>query len=572
MGNSDLAAKNRLSGLIMLHHLLAKVPLLAQSLAGCNSAIVSTATRNLTAPALDEIRVILADCLNPEVFLAKGEARLQAQRLQAVKTGTSGLIDAARQILSENVQDIVDLYHAYVSQCADFPNLKLRFDARRGYYLSLPEKDILPEGSQMRRHHNQSQPLTLPSEFLQVTHQGGAQKTYIFTTAKLASLSMKHLEIVQEILHLSDQVIDGTVSKVRQHAKALFAVADSIAYIDMLYSFAAYAKSDSAPFSMPRVFSLTDTDRVTKSLYFSIYQGRHPLMTSTSPSSMERNFVPTNFELAQPREKTLMVVTGPNNSGKTTFITQVALITIIAQMGCFVPAESAAIPVFDKMFTRVGSQDQLERNASTFMREMSDLALILQNATSTSLVIIDELGRSTTPEEGEAICLATCENLVDRRVLTAVSTHFKGVSEGLSMTHSGGVRHVQLAVEVDDERGDTGNYRSIYVVEEGFGPSRISAIDSAVLYGGLHPDIAERARHLREILIKKSEGREQRKNLRLFQTHMLNELIKATQLLKEGKLSGAAFQVIVSKYRTKMLEKFPVRFEQPNETENEPKT
>jgi DNA mismatch repair protein MSH4 len=563
MGNVDLAAKNRLSSFIMLHHLLAKIPLIAQSISSCSCAILTRARENFEAPALDELRSILSEYLNADIFFAKGEVRLQTQRVQAIKTGLSGLVDAARTIHGENIQDIVDLYHHYVTKYPEYPNLKLRYEAKRGYFLSLPSKDLNQVSVNQSRSARTPTQGTLPAEFLQVSLQGGAAKNHTFTTAALASLSAKNAEIIQEILHLSDQLIDTAVAKIRQHVMALYAVADSIAYVDMLHAFAAYSKSDVAAFCLPKLFSLAATDNVSKNLHFTIFQGRHPIITSTVPATRgaNREFVPTNFELLQPRSKSLMTVTGPNNSGKTTYITQVALNVVLAQIGCFIPAQSAIIPIFDKVFTRIGSQDSIERNASTFTMEMRDLALVLQNATSSSLVVMDELGRSTTPEEGEAIFFASCENLAQNRVVSLVSTHFHHMCSQLGAMYPGGVRNCQLAVEeadvvdAEDQQDGALLFRNLYIVQESSAANKISAIDVAQA-NGLHPELASEARRLRLKLKQhvQTSKRDANRVLNILKIKVYEEISKATLLYKEGKISAAALKDIVLHHRSRLLE------------------
>lgn len=122
------------------------------------------------------------------------------------------------------------------------------------------------------------------------------------------------------------------------------------------------------------------------------------------------------------------VITGPNCAGKSTYMRSVAVVTILAQMGCFVPAVEAYIPVRDRICTRFGTSDAMEENASTFGVEMTETAFILETCTSKSLVLVDELGRGTTNEEGIAIAFAISEELIQRRAYTCFATHYHDLS------------------------------------------------------------------------------------------------------------------------------------------------
>lgn len=528
----------------MLRHLLSSLPQLHQSLQTSSSAILVCARQNLHSAALDELQLVLAEDLNDEVFLAKAEARMQTQRLHAIRPGKSGLLDAARTIHTENIQDIVDLFHQYVGQFPHLP-LKMKYDSRRGYYLTMAAKS-LPKSLKGTE-------FTLPALFLQVSQRGGASKVYTFTTAALASLNAKHQEILEEIMHLSDQLTESVIVKVREHTSALYAVADSLAYVDMILSFVSYARSDSAPFCIPKLFKLSDTDSQTRSAGFSIVQGRHPIMTSTAPTlrNVGVDFMPTNFDLLRPRSTTMVAVLGPNSSGKTTYITQVAQVVVLAQIGCFVPAKSATLPIIEKIFCRLGSQDNIERNSSTFMSEMQDLAFVLQNATNTSLVILDELGRSTTPEEGEAIFLASCESLVRTGVITLLSTHFQQMSLQLQAMYADNVKLVQFGAE--EYSANPMSHRNSHLLHEGTRPIMMSAIEVARRHG-LPGDLVAEAYRLREKLIAHTDTqkRERQRNRQVLKARMGADVHKAQQLHEHGDLSEAALSEIKSRYDKKL--------------------
>lgn len=124
-----------------------------------------------------------------------------------------------------------------------------------------------------------------------------------------------------------------------------------------------------------------------------------------------------------------IIVTGPNMSGKSTYLKQVALLQIMAQIGCFVPAETATIKICDKLFARVGATTDSETNCSTFMKEMKNCAYIIENLTADSLIFIDELGRGTSIEDGVAVCMAISEKLMSTDAFCFLATHFNEVTK-----------------------------------------------------------------------------------------------------------------------------------------------
>jgi len=123
-------------------------------------------------------------------------------------------------------------------------------------------------------------------------------------------------------------------------------------------------------------------------------------------------------------DSNFMIITGPNMSGKSTLLKQVAVLQVMAQIGSYVPAEFASFRICDKLFSRIGSNDDIETNCSTFMIEMKEISYILRNLTENCLIIIDELGRGTSIEEGVGLCFAICEQLIQSKAFTFFATHF----------------------------------------------------------------------------------------------------------------------------------------------------
>jgi DNA mismatch repair protein MutS len=223
-------------------------------------------------------------------------------------------------------------------------------------------------------------------------------------------------------------------------------------------------------------------------------EGRHPVIERTMPSG---KFVPNDVHLNQHNAEVL-IITGPNMAGKSTVLRQTALIVLMAQMGCYVPAERAAIGIVDKIFTRVGAMDNLRRGQSTFMVEMSETANILNNATERSLVILDEIGRGTSTYDGLSIAWAVAEELVEKNqkgVKTLFATHYHELIE-LAKTN-GRIQNYSIAV-----REWQGNIIFLHKLVKG-GTSRSYGIQVAGLAGVPHHVVSRAMEILKEIELGK---------------------------------------------------------------------
>jgi DNA mismatch repair protein MutS len=175
---------------------------------------------------------------------------------------------------------------------------------------------------------------------------------------------------------------------------------------------------------------------------------RHPVIEKLAEGEAAR-FIPNDLYL-DPAEKFIAVITGPNMGGKSTYLRQAALLIILAQLGSFVPAESAELPLTDRVFTRVGASDNLARGRSTFMVEMTETAAILNTATSASFIVLDEIGRGTATYDGMALAWAVIEHIHDRiQAKTLFATHYHELTD--LAEHLEGVTNLQVAVK---ESGD----------------------------------------------------------------------------------------------------------------------
>jgi DNA mismatch repair protein MutS len=262
----------------------------------------------------------------------------------------------------------------------------------------------------------------------------------------------------------------------------------------------------------------------------SIRLGRHPVLEQALGKG---RFVP-NDTLADTSERQLLIITGPNMAGKSTYLRQVALIVLMAQMGSFVPAKQAEMGLLDRVFTRVGAFDDLVGGQSTFMLEMTETANILNNCTSRSLVLFDEIGRGTSTYDGLSIAWAVAEHIHDLGVKAMFATHFHQLNQlGEQLPRA---KNLRIAV-----REEKGKMVFLYRIMEG-GTDRSYGIQVAKL-AGLPPEVVERAKQILWQLERNSERRQQlprqeeRLQLTLFEPAAPSALTKEVQSLDLDQLT-----------------------------------
>ncbi|MBR5130464.1 MAG: DNA mismatch repair protein MutS [Alphaproteobacteria bacterium] len=327
-----------------------------------------------------------------------------------IQSGYSAALDELINIKNNVKKVLADLQAKYI-QDTGIANLKIAFNNVVGYYIEVPTRF--------------AEPLLMEKErgFI---HRQTMVNVVRFTTAALSELEAKILHADEQKLAMEIELFEALRNKVLALSTPLLKAATAMAVIDVVSSLAYL--SDKNGWTRP---ILTDGEE------FEIKKGRHPVVEAALGKQRE-NFVPNDCTLGED-ENNLWLLTGPNMAGKSTFLRQNALITIMAQMGSFVPAEYAKIGVVDKVFSRVGASDDLARGRSTFMVEMVEVASILKGATPKSLVILDEVGRGTATFDGLSLAWAVVEYLHDvnkcrglfathYHELTALANRLRGVS------------------------------------------------------------------------------------------------------------------------------------------------
>lgn len=307
-----------------------------------------------------------------------------------IREGYSQNLDHYRN-LRDHSRDLVNqLQQSYV-QKTGVSNLKIKHNFILGYHI-----DISP-----------SHASKMTSEFI---HRQTLASSVRYTTVELVELEKSIEAAAQETLNIELAIFDELLEKIRNHFEPLLKLSKALAHFDVTSSLAELAVRQN--YNRPEI---------DNSLIFSIKEGRHPIVAQALGN--DSPFVANDCQLHETRR--ILLLTGPNMAGKSTYLRQNALIAIMAQMGSFVPAEKAHIGIVDRVFSRVGASDDLASGRSTFMVEMVETATILHQSTKRSFVILDEIGRGTATYDGLAIAWAVIEAIYNtNQCRTMFATHY----------------------------------------------------------------------------------------------------------------------------------------------------
>ena len=406
-----------------------------------------------------------------------------------MKSGVNGLLDVARQTYKESMSDALQ-HIADLCQEHTLP-LQTKFDNVRQFYLRL-KADELEERD-------------LPAIFINVYRRKDMVECQ---TLDLLKQNQKIAHAHSEVLMLSDKSVQGLISNVREHMSILFKICEGIAMLDMLSSFA-------------QVVTSQDYVRPQIAETLAIRAGRHPIREKIHNTK----FIPNDFYATQ--QTRFQIITGCNMSGKSTYIRSVALMTVMAQIGSFVPAQYAVFPIMRQLFARISMDDNIEANVSTFAAEMRETAFILRNIDCQSMVIIDELGRGTSTRDGLAIALAIAETLVESRALVWFATHFRDIASILSERN--GVVNLHLAVDMSEND----KIEMLYRISDGAVQEEHCGLKLAQVVP-LPPDVVEHAQHVAATLEEQMKKKTQR-SLAVIQARRRKLLLNLKEHLLQAK-------------------------------------
>ncbi|XP_043716214.1 DNA mismatch repair protein MSH4 isoform X4 [Telopea speciosissima] len=404
-----------ISNIILLKTALEALPLLTTVLKDAKCSLLTNVYESISAnEKYAAIRKRISEVIDEDVLHARVPFVARTQQCFAVKAGIDGLLDVARRLFCDTSEAIHSLANKYREEF-NLPNLKIPFKSRQGFYLSIPQKDINGR---------------LPSKFIQVLKHGN---NLHFSTLELASLNVRNNSVAAECYTRTELCLEALIDSIRGDVSALTLLAEVLCLLDMIVNSFAYT------------ISTKPVDRYTRPEFtdngpLAIDAGRHPIL-----ETIHNDFIPNSIFLSE--ASNMVIVMGPNMSGKSTYLQQVCLLVILGQIGCYVPARFSSLRVVDRIFTRMGTGDNLESNSSTFMTEMKETAFVMQNVSPRSLIVMDELGRATSSTDGFAIAWSCCEHLLSLKAYTIFATHMENLSELATIYPNVKILHFDVDVQ-----------------------------------------------------------------------------------------------------------------------------
>ncbi len=356
----------------------------------------------LTINDLPQLRKLLHDAVNPDMPLAKPEGKI-------IRPGYNKELDQLRSI-QDNGREWLKNYQALEIKKTGINSLKVGYNNVFGYYIEITKA-------------NQK---LVPADYIRKQTLVNGER---YITPELKEYEEKFLTAQEKILAIENKLVKEIQQAILNDTAALHSYADQLATVDCIHALSTLAGQ--AGYIRPDVNDSTTLN---------IKDGRHPVVELTTTDTFIANDTYLDCD-----DHHLVILTGPNMAGKSTYIRQTAILVIMAQMGSFIPAAAASIGVVDKIFTRIGAHDEIAKGQSTFMVEMTEAADILNNMTPRSLIILDEIGRGTSTYDGLSLAWALAEHLQSKKARTLFATHFHeltSLSDQLS-----GVKNYNVAVK-----------------------------------------------------------------------------------------------------------------------------
>jgi DNA mismatch repair protein MutS len=371
--------------LLALAGTLRQIPQLRQALQTFGADLLLQLAQK--CDSMDELADLLESAIEPE-----SPAHLRDGGV--IKTGFSEELDALHSISRDGRTWLRNYQKAQIEQTG-IGNLKIGYNKVFGYYIEV----------------GHSSAHKVPDNYVRKQTIKNAER---YITDELKEYETRALGAEEKALELEQKLFEQLRASAAQYVSRLQNLADTLAQCDCLCAFAYLARRRN--YSRPK---LTSGGELV------IREGKHPVLAET----LGPEFVPNDIELGD-KAGDVLVITGPNMSGKSTYIRQAALLVLMAQAGSFIPVESAEIGLVDRIFTRVGASDELVRGQSTFMVEMTETANIINNATEKSLVILDEVGRGTSTYDGLSLAWAITEHIANKlKCRTLFATHYHELTE-----------------------------------------------------------------------------------------------------------------------------------------------
>ncbi|XP_025409358.1 mutS protein homolog 4-like [Sipha flava] len=374
---------------LLLKTTLIALPSLVDILKPFKSEFISDIRKKLSCSGYSKMLEIIETTINKESTRSKGFSQSQFQRCFAIKSNLNPLLDVARTIYSELIKEFHDKVKVLGEQLGT-EHLFLQNSNKRGFHVQVELKNL--------KNFNVKHP---PSICKNVECIKNLVK---FTTEDLIVLNIRITQVLNEVESLTNAMLFEMLKELRKYMSCIYDLCNSVAELDLIFSFAHYSMR-------------SGLIRPKFGQYMSVKNSKHPIL------DLINSVVPVENDIFASTDKNLSIITGPNMGGKSIYIRQVALLQVIAQIGCFVPATEAQFRICDRLFTRIAFGDSIESNASTWVLEIKELNGILPSLTRHSLVIIDELCRATSCEEGSSLAWAICEHIMQSCAFIFFATH-----------------------------------------------------------------------------------------------------------------------------------------------------
>jgi len=430
-------------------------------------------------PDLNIVKEKIQSALNDEIEGDLGEGKI-------IREGVSKELDEYRELLYHSNERLKE-FEERERLRTGIQKLKVGFNNVFGYYIEIPK----------------GQTKNAPEDYTRLQTLVNAER---YTNPKLKEFEQKILAAKERVEELEKLIFNNLCEELKNYAQELRKTSETLAWIDIYTSFAYLA----------RLYSYVRP--ILSNAEFEILQGRHPVV-----ERFVDEFVPNDTYMDD--KLRMYILTGPNMSGKSTYIRQIGLIALMSQIGSFVPASFAKLPIFDRIFTRMGARDDISTGKSTFLTEMSEVALILNKATEKSLVLLDEVGRGTSTFDGISIAWAISEYIYNElKCKTVFATHFTELTELADMYP--GIKNLTIQVK---ETADGVIF--LHKVVEGVA-DRSYGIEVAAI-AGLPQSIVERAKEILDIIVEKSDIE---KKVGILKEGQMKKLKSTKKTVPEGQL------------------------------------
>eukprot|EP00940_MAST-03C_sp_MAST-3C-sp2_P001844 g1844.t1 len=422
------AARQSIRHLIALKHTLEIAPKFAKALSGATSNVLMRAREAASSTLLRPMRAAINRVLTQDTNWSSSTVTMIQQTIFAVRSGTDAELDIARMTYSDMIEALTNYVDALQKELNT--DLRLNYTVRRGYIFETPRESEskVPVGTHAVR----------------AVRQG---KKIRWSTERLLAINNRIDECVKAVFERIHPVLTGLRAELRTSIGILFELLNAIGSVDVCMSFAEMITTqEPGSFVRPKIDASPNGTLAIK-------EGRHPIVEQCCRQTDAR-YSPTNVFVGPVTKN--VIITGSNGSGKSTLMKKIAIFSIMAHASCYVPAKFAQVRLCDRIFTRIGVEDDMEANSSTFMTEMKEVAFILENSSQRSLILIDELGRGTSHRGGLSLAWSICERIALTRPHAHVfcATHYLELTQLASM-YPMLFKNVSLSCDIDVEGGES---------------------------------------------------------------------------------------------------------------------